>query len=109
MWDYKRKSIIEEQIEDREVDFDKVSLGVKRFIIGLSKKVLIANVLGELNSAILASNDTTTLFYWLYAISGMLQIYFDFSGYSDMAIGLGKMFGFHFNLVLFGFHAEIIS
>ena len=91
-----RYTTVEEQIEKREYTFEKFSHGVRRFIIGLGKKVLIANVLGELNSAFVASNDTTILAYWLYAISGMLQIYFDFSGYSDMAIGLGKMFGFEF-------------
>ena len=91
-----RYTTVEEQIEKREYSFEKFANGVRRFIIGLGKKVLIANVLGELNSAFLGSNDTTVLFYWLYAISGMLQIYFDFSGYSDMAIGLGKMFGFDF-------------
>ena len=91
-----RYTTIEEQIEKREYSFEKFANGVRRFIIGLGKKVLIANVLGELNSAFLGSNDATVLFYWLYAISGMLQIYFDFSGYSDMAIGLGKMFGFDF-------------
>ena len=76
--------------------FEKFACGVKRFIIGLGKKVLIANVLGELASIFLASNDNSVLFYWLYAIAITLQIYFDFSGYSDMAIGLGKMFGFEF-------------
>lgn len=91
-----RYTTIEEQIEKREYTFEKFANGVRRFIIGLGKKVLIANVLGELNSLFLSSNDTSVLFYWLYAISGMLQIYFDFSGYSDMAIGLGKMFGFEF-------------
>ena len=91
-----RYTTIEAQIEKREYTFDKFACGVRRFILGLGKKVLIANVLGELNSTFLASNDTSVLFYWLYAISGMLQLYFDFSGYSDMAIGLGKMFGFEF-------------
>lgn len=91
-----RYTTIEEQLENREYSFEKFANGVRRFIIGLGKKVLIANVLGELCSVFLASNDTSVLFYWLYAISAMLQIYFDFSGYSDMAIGLGKMFGFEF-------------
>lgn len=91
-----RYTTIEAQLEKREYTMEKFALGVRRFIIGLGKKVLIANVLGELNSIFLASNDTSVLFYWLYAISAMLQIYFDFSGYSDMAIGLGKMFGFEF-------------
>ena len=91
-----RYTTIEEQIEKREYTFEKFAHGVRRFVIGLGKKILIANVLGELNSLFLSSNDTSVLFYWLYAVSGMLQIYFDFSGYSDMAIGLGKMFGFEF-------------
>lgn len=91
-----RYTTIEAQLEKREYTMEKFALGVRRFIIGLGKKVLIANVLGELNSIFLASNDTSVVFYWLYAISAMLQIYFDFSGYSDMAIGLGKMFGFEF-------------
>ena len=91
-----RYTTIEEQIENREYSFDKFALGVRRFIIGLGKKVLIANVLGQLGSTVLSSNDSSLLFYWLYAIASMLQIYFDFSGYSDMAIGLGKMFGFDF-------------
>lgn len=91
-----RYTTIEKQLEDREHTMQKFALGVRRFIIGLGKKVLIANVLGELNTTFFASNETSVLFYWLYAISTMLQIYFDFSGYSDMAIGLGKMFGFEF-------------
>jgi len=65
-------------------------LGVRKFIIGLGKKVLIANTIGKLAAIFLSSNDTSVLFYWLYAISITLQIYFDFSGYSDMAIGLRK-------------------
>jgi len=91
-----RYTTIEEQIEKRNYSFEKFANGVRRFIVGLGKKVLIANVLGELNNAFLGTTDTSVLFYWLYGISGMLQIYFDFSGYSDMAIGLGKMFGFDF-------------
>ncbi len=91
-----RYTTIEEQIENRTHTMKKFALGVRRFILGLSKKVLIANVLGELVSTFLASKEMSILYYWLYAISAMLQIYFDFSGYSDMAIGLGKMFGFEF-------------
>ncbi len=87
---------IQKQIEKREYTLEKFALGVRRFIIGLSKKVLIANVLGELIQVFGVSNEKSVLFYWLYAIANMLQIYFDFSGYSDMAIGLGKMFGFDF-------------
>lgn len=91
-----RYSDIEKQLDDREYSFNKFSLGVRKFIIGLGKKVLIANILGELVNSFLVSTDKSTLYYWLYAISNMLQIYFDFSGYSDMAIGLGRMFGFEF-------------
>ena len=91
-----RYTTVEEQIEKREHSVEKFSLGVRRFIIGLGKKVLIANVLGELASNFLGSYDVSVLYYWMYGISAMLQIYFDFSGYSDMAIGLGKMFGFDF-------------
>ncbi len=91
-----RYTTIEGQLENRTHTLEKFSNGVRRFIIGLGKKVLIANVLGELASKFLVSNDVSILFFWLYGISAMLQIYFDFSGYSDMAIGLGKMFGFEF-------------
>lgn len=91
-----RYKTVEEQLENREHSLEKFALGIRRFIIGLGKKVLIANLLGELNQVFLASNDKSVLFYWMYAISVTLQIYFDFSGYSDMAIGLGKMFGFDF-------------
>ncbi len=91
-----RYTTIENQIDKREYSFKKFSNGIRRFIIGLGKKVLIANILGVLINKFLATYDNSVLFYWLYAISGMLQIYFDFSGYSDMAIGIGKMFGFEF-------------
>ncbi len=91
-----RYTTIQEQLEKREYTIKNFSLGVRRFVIGLGKKVMIANVLGELITIFLASNEKSVLFYWLYAIAAMLQIYFDFSGYSDMAIGLGKMFGFEF-------------
>ena len=91
-----RYTTIEEQLEKREYTVENFSLGVRRFVLGLGKKVLIANVLGELVNVFLASSEKSVLFYWIYAIAAMLQIYFDFSGYSDMAIGLGKMFGFEF-------------
>ena len=91
-----RYTTIEEQLENRTYSFEKFSLGIRRFVIGLSKKVLIANILGELVKVFGTYNDGTVLFYWLYAIANMFQIYFDFSGYSDMAIGLGKMLGFEF-------------
>lgn len=91
-----RYTDIEEQLENRKHTFQKFALGVRKFIIGLGKKVLIANVLGELTAVFLVSKEMSVLYYWMYGISAMLQIYFDFSGYSDMAIGLGKMFGFDF-------------
>mgnify|MGYP003371556029 FL=1 len=91
-----RYSTIEKQLENREYSINKFSLGVRRFVIGLGKKVMIANVIGTLVNTFLISDNKSILFYWLYAIGVMLQIYFDFSGYSDMAIGLGKMFGFEF-------------
>ncbi len=92
-----RYKAIEEQLDIREHTIEKFSNGVRRFIIGLGKKVLIANVLGEIPNLLLVSNEPSVLFYWLYSISITLQIYFDFSGYSDMAIGLGKIFGFEFD------------
>lgn len=91
-----RYKTIEEQLENRVHSFEKFALGVRRFVIGLGKKVLIANLLGELVQIFLTNNDKSVLFYWIYGIAVTLQIYFDFSGYSDMAIGLGKMFGFDF-------------
>ena len=87
---------IAEQLDNRELSLEKFSLGTRRFILGLGKKVLIANVLGELINIFLLVDEKTIVFYWMYAIATMLQIYFDFSGYSDMAIGLGKIFGFEF-------------
>lgn len=91
-----RYTTIEEQLEKRTHTFEKFSNGVRRFIIGLSKKVLIANILGEFINIYGSLEEKTVLLNWLYGITNMLQIYFDFSGYSDMAIGLGKMFGFEF-------------
>ena len=89
---------ISEQIESREVNFDKVNLGVKRFIIGLSKKMLIANTMGLLADKIFLQNphNFSHTVAWLGSIAYTFQIYFDFSGYSDMAIGLGLIFGFKF-------------
>ncbi len=91
-----RYGSIATQLKDRGHSMEKVAEGITRFIFGLGKKVLLANQLGELCAAFSASNDRSVLFYWIYAIAFALQIYFDFSGYSDMAIGLGKVFGFQF-------------
>ena len=87
---------IETQLTERTHSFEKVYKGLQRFIIGLSKKVLIANQLGELCAAFKGSDESTVLFAWMYAVAYALHVYFDFSGYSDMAIGLGKIFGFEF-------------
>jgi len=88
-----RYSDIEKDLNNRTHSFDKFSLGIKRFVIGLSKKILLANVLGELIKELVTD---TVLSSWLRPICYTLQIYFDFSGYSDMAIGLGLIFGFKF-------------
>ena len=90
-----RYSDISKEIDGRKIGFEDFSYGVRRFILGLAKKVLIANMLGEVVNAF-GVVDKSVMFYWLFAISYMLQLYFDFSAYSDMAIGLGRMFGFHF-------------
>ena len=89
---------IENQIDDREVNFDKVTLGVKRFIIGLAKKMLIANTMGAVADKIFTqpADSFTPLTAWIGALSYTMQLYYDFSGYSDMAIGLGLIFGFTF-------------
>ncbi len=91
-----RYETINKELDNRKQTFNDFSSGISRFIIGLSKKVLIANILGELCNIFILSSEKTILFYWIYGISYSLQIYFDFSAYSDMAIGLGRMFGFHF-------------
>ena len=87
---------VNKAIDNRNVTFEMFANGLRRFIIGLSKKVIIANNLGELCNIYLNLGDKSVLFTWIFAISYMLQIYFDFSGYSDIAIGLGKMLGFNF-------------
>ena len=91
-----RYETIEKELDNRTSNFENFAYGVRRFVIGLGKKVLIANMLGELCDVFSTTNEKSILFYWIFAISYSLQIYFDFSAYSDMAIGLGRMFGFHF-------------
>ena len=83
-------------LKHRTHSADKLSLGIRRFAIGLGKKVIMANSLGQLCEIFRDTPEKSTLFYWMYAVSFALQIYFDFSGYSDMAIGLGHMLGFRF-------------
>lgn len=90
---------IAEQIEKREHSFSLTAQGIRRFSAGLAKKVLLANTAGELWQSFAAGFDaqrTDTLYVWFGVVCFAFQIYFDFSGYSDMAIGLGKIFGFSF-------------
>lgn len=87
---------IEDQLDDTSISYDNFTYGIRRFITGLGKKVLIANSIGQLSVLASATQTPTVLFYWIGAIAFTLQIYFDFSGYSDMAIGLGRMFNFKF-------------
>ena len=89
---------ISEQIVDREQTVEKIADGMRRFICGLAKKALIANTMGQTADIIFnAGNDyLSVVTAWLGALAYLFQIYYDFSGYSDMAIGLGKMFGFDF-------------
>ena len=91
-----RYTTIEDELDNRKYSFDNFSNGVRRFVIGLSKKILVANVLASAISSFSTSQEKTVLCYWIYGLANALQIYFDFSGYSDMAIGLGKMLGFNF-------------
>ena len=94
------------ELESRESTLEKVYGGTRRLIIGLSKKILIANTLGQLCDIFINTKGKSIVFYWIYGISFTLQIYFDFSGYSDMAIGMGKIFGFEF---LENFNYPLIS
>ncbi|MBQ8830707.1 MAG: MBOAT family protein [Oscillospiraceae bacterium] len=91
-----RYSDVALQLNERTHSFEYISLGIRRFIIGLAKKVLIGDAMFALCDVFRASGDKSVLFYWMYAIAFCLHVYFDFSGYSDMAIGLGKIFGFDF-------------
>ena len=89
-----RYTDVAEQLKQRgRGDFQK---GASRFLVGLGKKILFANLLGEVCAAWRGTQDGSVLFSWLYALSYTLHIYFDFSGYSDMAIGLGALLGFRF-------------
>ncbi len=84
------------ELQERQHSWDNVALGLRRFLVGLAKKVIIADNFALLIKLFRESNEPSVLFYWMYAVAFMMNIYFDFSGYSDMAIGLGRMFGFHF-------------
>ncbi len=90
----------------RRTSFAMAAWGIRYFVIGLAKKVLLADQLAQLCSIFRASQEKSVLFYWIYAVSCTLYIYFDFSGYSDMASGLGRIFGFYFPK---NFHMPFIS
>ena len=91
-----RYSDIARELEHRTHSWELASVGIRRFLIGLGKKVILADNLALLMKLFRESSEPSILFYWMYAVAFALNIYFDFSGYSDMAIGLGKVFGFHF-------------
>ena len=91
-----RYTDVSAELHSRKSSWETTAEGLRRFVCGLAKKVLLANALGELCTIFRDSGDKSVAFYWLYATVFSLQIYFDFSGYSDMAIGLGRIMGFHF-------------
>ena len=92
-----RYADVARELDSRTHNWENIAYGVRRFLLGLGKKILIADQFALLIKLFRQSPEPSILFYWLYAIAFMLNIYFDFSGYSDMAIGLGRIFGFHFN------------
>lgn len=93
-----RYETVANEIKNRHETLADFSAGLKRFIVGLAKKVLISNMVGSLaDTAFAAPTENSALLSWCGALAYAFQIYYDFSGYSDMAIGLGKMFGFHFD------------
>jgi len=84
------------ELNERTHSWEDFCLGLRRFLVGLGKKILVADNFALLMKIFRESEGKSVLFYWLYAVAFMLNIYFDFSGYSDMAIGLGRIFGFKF-------------
>ncbi len=84
------------ELKDRKTTWEDASYGLRRLLVGLGKKIIIADNLALLMKLFRESGEPSVLFYWMYAVAFMLNIYFDFSGYSDMAIGLGRILGFHF-------------
>ncbi len=91
-----RYATVQDELEHRTHSFEDIAYGVGRFAIGLGKKIILSNTLAEFGAVLAGLSEKTVLSYWVYAIAFTLQIYFDFSGYSDMAIGIGRVFGFHF-------------
>ena len=84
------------ELNERTHSWDDIALGLRRFLVGLAKKIILADNFALLMKLFRESQEPSVLFYWMYAIAFTLIIYFDFSGYSDMAIGLGRVFGFRF-------------
>ena len=91
-----RYSDIVRELDSRVHTWEDAMLGIRRFLVGLGKKVILADNFALLISVFRDSQEKSLLFYWMYAVAFTLNIYFDFSGYSDMAIGLGRIFGFRF-------------
>ena len=91
-----RYSDVARELDNRTHSWENVALGMRRFLVGLGKKVLLADNFALLMNLFRESQAQSVVFYWMYAIAFLLNIYFDFSGYSDMAIGLGRILGFHF-------------
>ena len=91
-----RYSDVARELDQRTHSWENVALGLRRFLVGLGKKVLLADNFALLMKLFRESGEQSVVFYWMYAIAFTLNIYFDFSGYSDMAIGLGRIFGFNF-------------
>ncbi len=84
------------ELDSRTHSWEGFCLGLRRFLVGLGKKIILADNFALLMKLFRESGEKSVLFYWLYAVAFMMNIYFDFSGYSDMAIGLGRIFGFNF-------------
>ena len=91
-----RYADVARELDSRSHSWEEAMGGIRRFLIGLGKKVILADNFALLVSIFRDSGEKSLLFYWMYAVAFTLNIYFDFSGYSDMAIGLGRIFGFHF-------------
>jgi len=91
-----RYADVAKELDSRAHSWEDAMAGIRRFLLGLGKKVILADNFALLVSLFRDSGEKSLLFYWMYAIAFTLNIYFDFSGYSDMAIGLGRIFGFHF-------------
>ena len=87
---------VAKELKHRSHTWENLAYGLRRFLVGLSKKVILADNFALLIKIFRESGEPSVLFYWMYAVAFLLNIYFDFSGYSDMAIGLGRIFGFHF-------------